>query len=144
MNIDELTQQVCDHLAGKEIKIVWRNPPSSSAAGQTTKSQSGQLTIYVGNLTDADSRYRTLIHECAHARLDEDFIPVTGDRASGSVWSSPEDRKVWRAHPREERAKKQAQAWMDYAELYAYKYWQVGRSAMHCKLLSLMEWKESK
>ena len=136
----ELTQQVVDHLAGRPVKIRWENPPSQSAAGQTTKSISGDLTIHIGNLTDAESRLRTLVHECAHSFYDYSTIPVTGTQAPGSIRRSPEDRKVWIMDPREERAKKQADEWIQYAELYAHRHWRVGRSAMECKLLALLDW----
>ena len=135
----ELTQEVANHLSGRPVEIRWRNPPSKFAAGQVVKSLDNRLIVYVANLTDADSRLKVLLHELSHAANDFDFIPVTGERASGSVRQSPEARKIWREDNREIRAKKQADEWMDHAELYAYKYWQVGRSKMECQLLALLD-----
>ena len=139
----ELTQQVVDHLAGRKVTLKWEDPPSQSAAGQTVKAFSGDLTIYVTpNMESSEARLRTLAHECAHSRADYNTIPVTGDRASGSVWRSPEHQKVWQADPREQRAKAQADEWMDFALGKMHDYWQVGRSKIECQLLALLDWKE--
>ena len=142
-DIDKLTQEVVDHLAGRPVKIVWRDPPSESAAGQCVKSMSGDLTIYIGYLNSPEARLKTLLHETAHAREDYDFIPRTGERSAGSVRRSPEARKVWIADPKEKRAKRWAAAWFDYAERNCHMYWRVDRTKMECRLMALLDWKEN-
>ena len=144
MSIDELTQKVARHLAGRPVTIKWQNPPSASAAGQITKTPSGDLVIYVGNLTDVNSRFKVYLHELAHARFDHGWIPSSSDhkRPAASIKRTQAERQRWRSHWREERAQAQADEWLQYADKHAPDYWRVGRDAMTCKLLALLDWSE--
>ena len=141
-DIDALTLKVARHLAGREVTIVWANPPSESAAGQTVKTVDGQLIIYVGNLTSADARLAVLAHELAHTRLDHDFVPVSNDhkQSAGSIKRDPKERQRWRSDWREQRAQAQADEWLRYADKHAPDYWRVGRDKMTCRLLALLNW----
>jgi len=143
MTIDELTQWAADHLAGQAVLIRWQTPPSKSAAGQIVKTPAGKFIVYVGHLEGVNTRFKVLLHECAHARHDADWIPKSNDhkRPAASYQRSPAVRAAWRQDPREARASLQAAEWLSYAEKNAYKYWRVDRSAMECRLLALMNWR---
>ena len=142
-DINALALSVANRLANRPVLLRWQNPPSSNAAGQIVKTQTGELVIYVGNLEGVNTRLKVLLHELAHARLDADWIPKSNDARlpSGSINRTQSQRKIWRAHPRELRAEHQADEWLRYANIHKFDYWRVGRSEMECKLLSLLDWR---
>lgn len=142
-DIDELTKRVANHLSGREVVLKWQNPPSSSAVGQVVKTASGQVVIYIGNLTSVKTRFEVLLHECAHVALDYAWLPVSADHKlpSGSIQKTQSQREAWRSNPHEIAAKNLTDKWLRYADQHAYKYWRVGRSEMECKLLSLLNWR---
>jgi len=144
MDIDDLTQRVADHLAGRPVKIRWQNPPSASAVGQVVKTQNGDLIVYISYLTGLESRYKVYLHELAHCRLDYGWMPASNDheRPAGSVARSQAARQAWRQDPREKRAQALADEWQQYAERNAYKYHTGYQSGMECRLKSLLDWSE--
>ena len=144
MNINELTLKVARHLAQRDVIIRWQNPPSESAAGQIVKTPSGQLIIYIANLEGVESRFKTLIHELSHSRLDANWIPESTDhlRPPASIKRTPEARQRWRSNWREQRAQKQADEWHKFADRNAYKYFTGYQSSMECKLLALLDWRK--
>lgn len=141
-DINELTQRVANHLAGRPVVIRWMDPPAASAAGQIVKTASGQLVIYVANLTGVETRLKVLLHELAHARHDSGWIPVSNDHRApaGSIPRPEAVRAAWIAHPRESRAHKQAAEWLAYAENNAHKFFTGYQTAMECRLRALLDW----
>jgi len=141
-DIDELTQRVANHLAGREVILRWQNPPSSSAVGQVVKTASGQVVIYVGDLTSVKTRFEVLVHELAHVALDYSWLPVSTDHklAPGSIRRTQSERDAWRSNPHEVAAKNLTDKWLEHADKHAPDYWRAGRSALECKLLALLNY----
>ena len=144
-DISELTAKVANHLAGRDVRIIWANPPTVvGAAGQTIKTPDGDLVIYIADLEGINTRFRVLLHEIAHCRHDYGWIPKSTDhkRPAASLKRSASERQRWRSNWREKRAHDQADRWMRYADQNAHRYFRAGRDAMTCKLLALMNWSE--
>ena len=140
-DLNLLAEKVACHLAGRPVTVRWENPPSQSAAGQIVRTWNDELIIYVGNLTGAETRYRVLIHEIAHAKLDAAWVPKSSDhlKPPNSIKRTEQARETWRKHPREIAVKALADYWIQYAEKRKYDYWQVGRPDLQCRLLALLE-----
>lgn len=145
MDIQELTDRVAEHLAGRPVKIVWdRQGPAASGVGEVTKSLTGELIVYIAPLNDLKSRWKVFLHEISHlANGDHQFVARgSANRPAGSSKRSPEARAAWRKDPRELAAEKQAEIWKAYAEKWAYKYYLTGMTQMEAKLMCLLKWPE--
>jgi hypothetical protein len=144
MNLDELTQKVANHLAGRPVKIRWQETPGEGGIGQTVKTPDGKFILYVADYGGVKTKLRTLLHECSHARNDHDWIPVSSEhQAPGSSKRTPGDWARWQANPREERAQRFEKMWFKYAEKNAYKFMNITGADYYMKRLlsALLDWR---
>ena len=124
MTIDELIGQMANHLAGRAVKIRWREPAAANALAQTYKAPGGGLIIDVTPTVNDETRVTLLLHELAHARLDGDWIPESNQHAQspGSVKRTDAERAAWSGNPREKRADDLAKYWMEFGKNNAHKH----------------------
>jgi hypothetical protein len=141
--LNELTKRVAKHLSGgRDVEIVWRNPPSSTAAGQCFKTADGKVLIFVGELTSPDTHLRVLLHELSHARHDYDILPIYNPtrKAIRTKPKTKAQRDKWGKNPRELRAQAWEDYWFQYADDNRHEYFTGYQSSMECRLLALLEW----
>jgi len=124
MTLDELVNQMANHLAGRAVKIRWRDPVDANALAQTYKAPDGALIIDITPAVNDETRFSLLLHELAHARLDGDWIGASTQhaKASGSLKRTDAERAAWSENLREKRADELAKAWLAFGQRYAPKH----------------------
>lgn len=143
-DLDQLIQRVGDHLAGRPVKIIWRNPPAEGALGQVCKAADGTVTVFVSPVESAETRFRLLLHELAHCRNDFSWLPISRDHTQpeGSLKRTAAERAAWSVNPHEAAANALAAKWRSFVDRNAWRYFTGPQTELECQLLSLLDWRK--
>lgn len=147
MGAENLLGQVAAHLAGRPVKVRWRDPVLSHALGSAYKTVDGQAVVDICPGLSDETALEIILHELAHVRLDWQDIQPANFHAlpPGSQAFEAKTRQENRQHPREAAANHQAAKWLDFAERNAWRYDVVSLGDKTEMLLrALLDWQPEK
>ncbi len=121
MTDKQLLTETAQHLAGKPVVIRMRAPFLVGASGLAHKTTEGLPVVDIRPGMTPEATLKFYLHELAHVRLGH-ALTYTTDLEPDSKSFTPTGAAIHDADPDEAAAEKQAAAWSDYCQKYAWMF----------------------